>query len=151
LALILWTAGAAYAHELCTPVSCLDLRQGEPGTEVTVDFSTWKIVWNEELRFAPVGYAHRAEVGPIVLYESPDRELGSGLTFRVPDVPPGTYTVVFYDADEDFQHYFWDRFTVVRAPSQQGLLPMAVLIGVVLLVVAALVLWRVRRSQVTRD
>lgn len=104
----------ASAHERCTPEPCLSVRTGEPGTHVTVYRPTWKVVWNAELTTEPVGYPYKPGVAEWVIMESPSRTPTAGFTFTVPDVRPGTYPVVFFETSENYQHFWWDTFTVVE-------------------------------------
>jgi hypothetical protein len=45
----------------------------------------------------------------IVLVEAAVRMPRNEIMFQVPDVPPGTYAVAFYEVSENYQHYRWDQ------------------------------------------
>lgn len=138
--------GVALAHEPCSPDPCLSPRRGEPGTQVEVQFSTWKVVWNAAQISIPVGYPHHPDLPSIVLVEADDRMLRDDIVFRIPDVPPGTYAVAFYEVSENYQHYRWDQFTVTGSVSWWPGLVLAGLGAVALTVIAVLMVNRSRRT-----
>jgi hypothetical protein len=144
------TSGIAYGHEPCSPHLCLSPTSGPPGTRVAVDWTTWKIVWNGKQSPAPVGYTHDTDQSSLVLFESPDRDPEDGVSFSVPDVPPGTYAVAFYEVGENYQHYRWDTFTVTGS----SLSPVEITVwiaGLVLVVTAVSVVSRRFSKERLRD
>lgn len=122
---------------------CLSPRSGEPGTVVEVDQATWKVVWNED-RPGAAGFRYRPDQPTIVVVEVDDNTFRDDLSFRVPDVPPGSYEVVIYDDTS----YWWERFTVT-GPGVASRLLLWVGMSVLGLVVA--VLWVVRRRANSRS
>ena len=109
--------GVAFAHEPCSPDPCLSPQRGEPGTRVEVRLWTWKVVWNAAQSSIPAGYPHHPDLPSVVIVEADDRMLRNDIVFRIPDVPPGTYAVAFYEVSENYQHYRWDQFTVTGSVS----------------------------------
>ena len=134
--------GVAFAHEPCSPDPCLSPQRGEPGTQVEVQFSTWRVVWNAADSSFAVGYPHHPDLPSIVLVEVNDRMLRDDIVFQVPDVPPGTYAVAFYEVGENYQHYRWDRFTVTGSVSGWRRLVLMGVGAVALTVIAVLMLNR---------
>jgi hypothetical protein len=138
--------GVALAHEPCSPDPCLSPQRGEPGTRVEVQFSTWKVVWNAAQNSIPAGYPHHPDQPSIVLVEADDRMLRNDIVFQIPDVPPGTYAVAFYEVSENYQHYRWDQLTVTGSASQWPQLVLAGLGAVALTAIAVLMVNRSRRT-----
>jgi hypothetical protein len=116
---------------------CLSPRSGEPGTLVEVEKATWKVVWNED-RPGAAGFRYRPDQPTIVVVEVEDDTFRDDLSFRVPDVPPGSYEVVIYDDSS----YWWERFTVTGPGASARIV---LWVGMVVLGLAAIVLWVVRR------
>jgi hypothetical protein len=114
---------------------------------VEVQFSTWKVVWNAAQRSIPVSYPHHPDQPSIVLVEADDRMLRNDIVFQIPDVPPGTYAVAFYEVSENYQHYRWDQFTVTESVSWWPQLVLAGLGAVTLTVIAVLTVNRSRRTH----
>lgn len=119
----------ADAEGRCTSQQCLTTATGDPGELVEVLRPTWRVVLNEP-RPQAVGYNYRPEAPTIVLVETVDGLAASGLTFEVPDVPPGRYEIVIYDATS----YWWQSFTV----SGSGFSPNIWLLGAILITAIAI-------------
>lgn len=122
------------------PEPCLRPQRGEPGTLVEVTRATFRVVWNED-RPGALGFHYRPDQERILLLTVEDGSMREGMTFRVPDVPPGSYEVVIYEEDS----YWWDRFTVTRpGPDWRPYLALGILL---LVIVGAFVVNRMKPHQ----
>ena len=142
----------AFAHGPCSVTGpCLEPTSGPPGEEVTVVGTVaYRVVWNEAVDYMG-SPSNRASVPAIPRTErlvNGYQKVIRGLTFTVPDVPPGRYPVVIYDGSEGGAHYTWDYFNVT-APSESALWPRsrAFLLAVVLACGAVTATWLLYRRQ----
>ncbi len=104
------------------------------------------MVWNAAQSSIPVGYPHHPDLPSIVLVEAEGRMLRNDIVFQIPDVPPGTYAVAFYEMSENYQHYRWDPFTVTGSVSSWPQLVLTGLFAAALTVTAVLAVNRSRRT-----
>jgi hypothetical protein len=114
---VLFAASPALAHNRC---ACLSRTSGLVKTELTISlgYTAYRVVWNGRglPGHADLNGSRRRGVSMIELVHLPQPR--SGVRFRVPRVPPGTYPVVIYDGSEGGTHYVWELFRVGReAPS----------------------------------
>jgi hypothetical protein len=141
-----WILGAVLLVMITVPASsagahrwdgAFSVRSGPPGTVVTV-FKAHKVVWNP-IGLDDIGTVERPKQPTLTLLER-DRPKRN-VRFRVPAVPPGTYTVAAYDGSERGTHYTWTVLRVTRPglaetgpPFSLGLWGVALLVGGFLLV-----------------
>jgi hypothetical protein len=107
ITLIVLAPAVALAHRWDGAFS---VRSGPPGTVVTV-FRAYKVVWNP-IGLSALGTVERPKQLTLTLIDR-DRPKRN-VRFRVPAVPPSTYTVAAYDGSEGGAHYTWTVFRVTR-------------------------------------
>jgi hypothetical protein len=104
----LMLAPSAVAHR-CD--SCFTKRSGPPGTTVVIT-RAYRVIWNgaEVTPQGPsVGPYHPHRPSPTLLdLVKPKRHA----RIRIPDVPPGVYSLIAYDGSEAGTHYIWTTFRV---------------------------------------